>query len=85
MRAQGIPKRRVTRTNVKGLCWTIAQMVAHHASNGCDLSVGDLIGSGTVSGPTDDSRACLEEITAGRHPVQWPDAETRIWPMMGTR
>jgi fumarylacetoacetase len=54
-------------------------MVAHHAINGCNFRVGDLIGSGTVSGPTDDSRACLAEIVADGDSVSLPNGETRRW------
>ena len=42
-------------------------MIAHHTSNGCNLQPGDLLGSGTVSGPTDESRACLLEHTEPLH------------------
>ena len=50
---------RVTRTNFKHMYWNFAQMLTHHASNGCSLQPGDILGSGTTSGPTDDSRACM--------------------------
>jgi fumarylacetoacetase len=59
--------------------WTIAQMVTHHTINGCNFRVGDLIGSGTVSGPTDDSRACLAEIVAGGASISLPNGEIRRW------
>ena len=70
---------RITNTNFKEMYWTIAQMLAHHASNGCNLQTGDLIGSGTASGPTDESRACLAEITGGTRPVDFPNGEARAW------
>ena len=79
MRAGSEPPVRITRTNFKDMYWTFAQMVAHHTSNGCNLMTGDLIGSGTTSGPTDESRACLLEITLGRQPVALPDGESRCW------
>jgi fumarylacetoacetase len=44
--------------------WTLAQMITHHTSNGCPLRGGDLIGSGTVSGPEPENRGCLLELTA---------------------
>jgi fumarylacetoacetase len=44
--------------------WTLAQMIAHHASNGCSLRPGDLIGSGTISGPEKENRGCLLELIA---------------------
>ncbi len=47
----------------RGSYWTPAQMLCHHAGNGCALEPGDLLGSGTVSGPGEDSRACLAEIS----------------------
>ncbi|MDA9451229.1 MULTISPECIES: fumarylacetoacetase [unclassified Bradyrhizobium] len=70
---------RVTRTNFKDMYWTVAQMVAHHASNGCNFRTGDLFGSGTASGPVDESRGCLAEITTGRNPIDFPNGEKRIW------
>jgi fumarylacetoacetase len=60
--------------------WTLAQMIAHHTSNGCNLRPGDLIGSGTVSGPLPGSRGCLLELTNnGREPVLLPKGERRIF------
>lgn len=56
--------------------WTPAQMVAHHTSNGCNLLPGDLLGSGTVSGPTPGAEACIAEILL-RGPIQLPNGETR--------
>ena len=58
--------------------WTIAQMVAHQTSNGCNLEIGDLIGSGTVSGPEKSSWGSLLELTArGREPLELPGGEKR--------
>ncbi|HTR38647.1 MAG TPA: fumarylacetoacetase [Bryobacteraceae bacterium] len=74
MRDSGAPPARVAATNVRYLCWTFVQMVTHHSSNGCNLQPGDLLGSGTVSGPTDDSRGCLLEYT---EPLQLPNGEIR--------
>jgi fumarylacetoacetase len=52
--------------------------VAHHASNGCNLRPGDLLGTGTVSGPTRESRGCLLELTwRGSEPLELPGGETR--------
>jgi fumarylacetoacetase len=80
MRAAGLPPHRLSRSEAKTLYWTPAQMLTHHASNGCNLRPGDLFGSGTVSGPTDDSRACLLEITRrGVDPVSLPGGETRTF------
>jgi fumarylacetoacetase len=53
-------------------------MVTHHASNGCNLRTGDLLGSGTISGASDEARACITELTnAGKDPLQLPNGETR--------
>ena len=58
--------------------WTFAQMLAHHASNGCNLRPGDLIASGTVSGESRDSAGCLLERTwRGTEPLTLPSGETR--------
>jgi fumarylacetoacetase len=54
---------RVSRSNLRNLYWTPAQLVTHHASNGCNLQPGDLLGSGTVSGPEDENLGCLLELT----------------------
>jgi fumarylacetoacetase len=79
MRDSNEPPFRVTRTNFKEMYWTVAQMLAHHTSNGCNLAAGDLIGSGTASGSADESRACLSEIAAGGRPVDLPNGESRVW------
>lgn len=69
---------RVSRGNLRDLYWTLAQMLTHHASNGCNLEPGDLLASGTVSGATEDSLGCLLELTRrGTQPLQLPDGETR--------
>jgi len=60
--------------------WTMAQMLAHHASNGCNLRPGDLIASGTVSGPEPTARGCLLELTwRGRDPITLANGETRTF------
>ncbi len=79
MAEEGAAPARITRTNFLHMYWTLGQMLTHHASNGCNLRPGDLIASGTASGPTDDSRACLSEITRGRDPLALPNGETRLW------
>jgi fumarylacetoacetase len=71
---------RITSTNFKHMYWTFAQMLTHHASNGCNLTPGDIIASGTTSGPSEESRACLAEITSrGANPITLPNGETREW------
>jgi len=66
---------RVCASNLRHMYWTWPQMVAHHTCGGCNLRPGDLLGSGTISGPTPDSRACLLEITrGGAQPLVLPAA-----------
>ena len=78
MRDANVPPFRLSRGNLKDLYWTIAQMVAHHTSNGCNLRPGDLLATGTVSGPDKDSRGCLLEITRrGAEPLTLPTGEVR--------
>lgn len=78
MRQNASAPHRISRGNFASMYWTVAQMLAHHASNGCNLSPGDLLGSGTISGPTKDSRGCLLELTwRGTEPLHLPDGEER--------
>jgi fumarylacetoacetase len=78
MREQGIAPARVSRSNFRDMYWTLAQMITHHASNGCNLLAGDLLASGTVSGPAQDARGCLLELTwKGTEPLQLPTGEAR--------
>jgi fumarylacetoacetase len=73
-----VPAVRLTRSAFAGMYWTLAQMLTHHASNGCNLRPGDLIASGTVSGTEKDSRGCLLELTwRGAEPLTLPGGETR--------
>jgi fumarylacetoacetase len=78
MRATGAAPHRLSTGNFRQMYWTLAQLLTHHASNGCNLRPGDLIGSGTVSGSTPDARGCLLEITSrGTEPVPLANGETR--------
>ncbi len=78
MRAQRRDPVLLSRSNLGVMYWTANQLVTHHASNGCNLRPGDLLASGTVSGPTDDSRGCLLELTRrGTRPLELPGEETR--------
>ncbi len=78
MRAEGVAPHLLSLGNARHLYWTVAQMVAHHASGGCDLQPGDLFGSGTISAPEPTGWGSLLEITAGgRKPVELPSGETR--------
>jgi fumarylacetoacetase len=80
MREQAVPAVRVSRSRFEQMYWTLAQMVAHHASNGCNLRPGDLLGSGTVSGPEKDERGCLLELSwRGTEPISLPSGETRTF------
>ena len=84
MRAAGLPAVRFVRTNFKHLYWTFAQMLAHHTSNGCDMHPGDLIASGTVSGPEPDGHACLAEINQrGAKALELPGCAQRLWLLDG--
>jgi fumarylacetoacetase len=80
MREQGTARHRLSRVNFNTMYWTPAQMIAHHASNGCNLEPGDLLASGTVSGPNSDSLGSLLEISqGGREPIALPSGETRTF------
>ena len=80
MRELGLAPLVLARCNSRDLYWTPAQMLAHHASNGCRMQPGDLIASGTVSGPGVESMGCLLEITRrGADPVELPSGEKRAF------
>ena len=78
MRERRMEPVRLSRGSAADLYWTPAQMLAHHTSNGCNLRPGDLLASGTISGPTKESRGCLLELTwRGAEPLALPTGETR--------
>lgn len=78
MRAAGLGPHRLSSGNFSSMYWTLAQMLAHHTSNGCNLQAGDLLGSGTVSGENKESRGCLLELTSrGSEPLRLPNGEER--------
>jgi fumarylacetoacetase len=80
MRERDCSPHLVSRGNLRDLYWTFAQMFAHHTSNGCGLRPGDLLGSGTVSGPDPGARGCLLEITRGGvDPILLPDGTERTF------
>ena len=80
MRTEHVAPMRVSIGSLSSMYWTLAQLVAHHASNGCNLRPGDLLASGTVSGPTSESRGCLLERTwRGAEPLMLPTGETRAF------
>ena len=66
------------KSNFKNMYWTVAQQIAHHTVNGCNLNVGDLMASGTISGKTPDSYGSLLELSwGGKNPITLPDGSTR--------
>jgi fumarylacetoacetase len=70
----------ITRSNFQNLYWSIAQQLAHHTVNGCNLQPADLLASGTISGSTEESRGCMLELTwRGQNPLKLADGETRKW------
>ncbi|KQZ82560.1 fumarylacetoacetase [Pseudomonas sp. Root562] len=78
MREQNLPAHRLTLSNSKYMYWTVAQMVAHHSVNGCQLQAGDLFGSGTLSGPENGQFGSLLEITeGGKKPIELASGEVR--------
>ncbi len=69
---------RLSRGSFRDMYWTVAQLVAHHTSNGCNLQPGDLLASGTISGTAKDSRGSLLELSwRGTEPIELPTGETR--------
>ena len=80
MRAQNLPAHPLSHSEARHMYWTPAQLVTHHASNGCNLKTGDLLGTGTISGPTPDSAGSLLELSeGGKKPVMLPSNETRTF------
>jgi fumarylacetoacetase len=80
MTNRGLAPFRLTKANVNSLYWTPAQLVTHHASNGCNLMSGDLLGTGTISSPTPGGAGSLLEITeGGKEPIRLPSGETRLF------
>jgi fumarylacetoacetase len=78
MREDGLAPVRLSTGNLRDLHWSFAQMLAHHTSNGCNLLPGDILASGTISGPTPDSLGCLLELTQrGRSPLRLATGEVR--------
>lgn len=80
MRNEGRPAERICRTTYRHAYWTLAQLIAHHTVNGCNLNPGDLLGTGTLSGPTAHEAGSLIELTnGGKDPLQLPNGETRTY------
>lgn len=80
MRKAGMKPLRLSRASFKRMYWTLAQMLTHHSSNGCNLRSGDLLASGTVSGAEAGSQGCLLELTQrGSKPLELPTGELRFY------
>lgn len=80
MREAGLPPTRVAHSNYRHAYWTVAQMVTHHTVGGCNLQAGDLLGTGTLSGPNADEAVALIELTAGgRQAINLPNGEQRTF------
>ena len=86
MRASGQPPHRLSQSGAaEAMYWTVTQMVAHHGSGGCDMHAGDLLGTGTLSGPSltnsgTEGRASLMELSeAGKVAISLPSGETRTF------
>ncbi|MEM8834639.1 MAG: fumarylacetoacetase [Planctomycetota bacterium] len=90
MRKKKVDAVRLSSGSYRDMFWTPGQMIAHHASNGCNLEAGDLLGSGTISGPERESRGCLLELTwngsatdpkpgSDRSPIVLPTGEERVF------
>jgi fumarylacetoacetase len=80
-RAAKTEPHRLSRGNLRDAAyWTVAQLVTHHTVNGCNLQPGDLLGTGTMSGPNEGSQGALLEITeGGKNPVTLSNGETRTF------
>jgi fumarylacetoacetase len=80
MRENKLDPFRLSESNVSDLYWTPAQLIAHHTSNGCNLQVGDVLATGTISGPAEASAGCLLELTRnGAQPILLPTGESRAF------
>jgi len=80
MRDRGEPRQRISSTSFRHSYWTVAQLIAHHTVNGCNLRAGDLLGTGTQSGPTSaEAGSMLELSDAGKHPIAVGSGEQRVF------
>ena len=80
MREQNIAPHRLSQASAANMYWTVGQIVTHHASNGCNLNPGDLLGTGTISGPSKDGYGSLLEISnGGKDSIALPSGETRTF------
>src|SRR2546429_3595128 len=80
LRAKALPPHCMSASNTTDLYWTVAQMIAHHSCNGCNLAAGDLFGTGTISGPTPEGYGSLTELSAdGTRTLTLASGETRTF------
>ncbi|MDB5990100.1 MAG: fahA [Herbaspirillum sp.] len=80
MQRDGLPPARVSLSNFRYAYWSVSQLIAHHTVGGCNLQPGDLLGSGTQSGPTPEQAGSLLELTAGgKNRLTLPNGETRLF------
>ena len=80
MREQGLARHRLSCSNFRDAYWSVSQMVAHHTVNGCNLQPGDLLGSGTQSGPSPQEAGSLMELSlGGRQALKLPGGESRTF------
>ncbi len=80
MRAAGQPAQELMHSSMQDAYWTVAQLLTHHCSNGCNLQPGDLLGSGTLSGPQPEQGGSLLELTlGGKQPLTLANGETRTF------
>lgn len=86
MRTKKLPPHRLSQSNYRDSFWTVAQMLAHHTVNGCNLQTGDLLGTGTLSGPKPEQGGSLLELSnGGKSPITLPNGETRTFLQDGDR
>lgn len=80
LKPQNMEEVKICTSNFKNMYWTVAQQIAHHTVNGCNLNIGDVMASGTISGKTPDSFGSLLELTwGGKNPITLPDGSTRTF------
>lgn len=85
MREEGAAPVLLSTGNLRALYWSLAQLVTHHASNGCNLRPGDLLATGTISGPERGSEGCLLEMMRTHGPLALPSGERRTFLEDGDR
>ena len=80
MRDKGLPPHELSQSNFRDAYWSVAQLLAHHSSNGCNLDTGDLLGTGTQSGPLPGQGGSLLELSqGGKQALTLPGGETRTF------